>query len=117
MSIFDQIGERISSAGQETATKAKNFAETTKLNSRIGECEKQISQLYFEIGKAYFEKHKGDESVEEKERMEQIQNLNGEIAQCRKQIQSLKGVMYCEKCGAEIAAGIAFCTGCGNKLI
>lgn len=117
MSIFDQIGEKISSAGQETATKAKKFAETTKLNNRIGDYEKQISQLYFEIGKAYYEKHMQDESAEEKERIEKIRDLDEEIAHCREQIRDLKGVMCCASCGAEIVSGAAFCNVCGEKVI
>lgn len=117
MSIFEQIGGKISSAGQETATKAKKFAESTKLNGSIGDCEKQISQLYFEIGKAYCEKHMHDDLAEEQELIDKVRNLKEEIVQYREQLRKLKGILCCDACGAEIANGAAFCNVCGNKIM
>ena len=116
MSVFDQIGNKITNAGQETAAKAKNFAEATKLNSRIGDCEKQVSQLFLEIGKAYYENHAQDDNAEERQRIEQVRGLYGEIELYKEQIRKLKGVEYCTACGAEVPIGSAFCSACGAKL-
>ena len=53
MSIFEKIGEKLSGAGQGVAQQVKNFADVARLNSIISEKEKQIAQLYIEIGQAY----------------------------------------------------------------
>lgn len=55
MSIFEKIGEKLSGAGQGVAQQVKNFADVARLNSIISEKEKQIAQLYIEIGQAYYE--------------------------------------------------------------
>lgn len=116
MSFFSQIGDKLTSVGQETATKAKNFAEATKLNGRVNDLEKQISQLYEEIGKAYFENHKEDAGAEEREKIEKICTIQQEIADCKEQIKDLKGVENCPSCGAEVVPGAAFCNVCGAKM-
>lgn len=54
MSIFEKIGEKLSGAGQGVAQQVKNFADVARLNSIISEKEKQIAQLYIEIGQAYY---------------------------------------------------------------
>lgn len=56
MSIFEKIGEKLSGAGQGVAQQVKNFADVARLNSIISEKEKQIAQLYIEIGQTIFYK-------------------------------------------------------------
>ena len=72
MSIFEKIGEKLSGAGQGVAQQVKNFADVARLNSIISEKEKQIAQLYIEIGQAYYEHHKIDPQGEEIERIQKI---------------------------------------------
>lgn len=38
------------------------------------------------------------------------------IEQYKKQIAEIKGIQKCEKCGAEVPAGAAFCSSCGASL-
>lgn len=65
-----KIGEKLSGAGQGVAQQVKNFADVARLNSIISEKEKQIAQLYIEIGQAYYEHHKIDPQGEEIERIQ-----------------------------------------------
>lgn len=97
MSIFEKIGEKLSGAGQGVAQQVKNFADVARLNSIISEKEKQIAQLYIEIGQAYYEHHKIDPQGEEIERI-------------------LKGVTKCPNCGADVSLDAAFCNACGTKI-
>lgn len=114
MSLFDEIGKKITNAGQETATKAKKFTEIAKLNSLIGDKEKEISTLFVELGHSYYERKKNDESPEET--VKKISMIYEEIEGYKKQIGELKGVGNCQNCGAEIANGASFCNNCGAKL-
>ena len=86
MSIFEKIGEKLSGAGQGVAQQVKNFADVARLNSIISEKEKQIAQLYIEIGQAYYEHHKIDPQGEEIERIQKISSLNAEILECKENI-------------------------------
>ena len=45
MAFFNDIGKKIGSAAGATAAKAKDLAETTKLNSQVSDQEKQIEKL------------------------------------------------------------------------
>lgn len=116
MSIFDQIGEKITSTSQETMAKAKNFTETTKLNSRISDLERQISMTFTEIGRAYYESHKDDPQAELADRLKGVSQLYAEIKQCKEQIQKIKGAATCPSCGAVLTSGAAFCNTCGQKI-
>ena len=55
MAFFDDLGKRISNAGQGVAQSTKNFANITKLNSMITEEEKKVDGLFLQIGKMYYE--------------------------------------------------------------
>lgn len=114
MSIFDEIGKKITDVGQETATKAKKFTEIAKLNSLIGDKEKEISNLFVELGHSYYERKKNDESPEET--VKQITAFYEEIEAYKKQIVELKGFGNCPQCGAEVTNGAVFCNSCGAKL-
>ena len=57
MAFFDKLGEKISSKSKEVAQKAKDLTDVTKLNAQVSAEEKTINELYFKIGKAYYESH------------------------------------------------------------
>ncbi|MCC8120395.1 MAG: zinc ribbon domain-containing protein [Oscillospiraceae bacterium] len=116
MAFLNNLGKKITDAGQGVAQQTKNFTDVARLNSTISDKEKSISQLYAAIGKNYYDQHKNDEESPEKEKLEQITALLAEIDQCRTQIQEIKGVAVCPSCGAEVAQGAAFCSACGANL-
>ena len=117
MAFFEQIGKHLSDAGQNVAQQTKKLADVTQLNSTISEKQKKISQLYLAIGRSYYERHKTEENPqEEAEKIAEINAIAAEIAEAREKIKRLKGVIKCEKCGAEIPADAAFCNVCGNKI-
>lgn len=118
MAFFEQIGKKLSDAGQGAAQQAKNFADVTRLNSTISEKEKRIAQVYAEIGQAYYERHKNDRNLqaEEAERIKEINTLNAEILQCQESVKQIRGVTKCPSCGADVPANAAFCNACGTKI-
>lgn len=116
MAFWEQMGKKISDAGQGAAQQAKNFSEVTKLNSSISEKEKKISQLYLAIGEAYYAQHKDDPSAEQLDKVGEVKALAAEIEKCRNEINRIKGIVKCPNCGAEVSAGSAFCNSCGTKM-
>lgn len=115
MAFFEQIGKKISNAGQGVAQQTKNLADIARLNSTISEKEKQIAQLHSSIGTQYFDHHKDDATCEFVEQVSAISALLSEIDQCKESIKQIKGVTKCPHCGAEIPAGSVFCNICGTK--
>lgn len=116
MGFFDDFGKKISQVGQGAAQQTKIFAETTKLNSHISDEEKQINNLYIQIGKNYFEAHKNNDSDEYKDLMVGITDAQARIAQYQEQIRTIKGIRNCPNCGAEVPNNSAFCNSCGTKM-
>ena len=114
MAFFEDLGKKLSDVGQGVASQAKNLAELTKLNSAVNDKEKQITQLYTAMGKAYFEAHKADETPAYEE-IAAILTLQAEILACQEEIKQIKGIVKCPNCGADIPLDAAFCNGCGAK--
>ncbi len=116
MAFFEQIGKRLTDAGQGVAQQTKNFTDVTRLNGTISEKERKISQLYASIGESYYERHRRDSTSEELQKIEEINTLFAEIAQCREEIKQIKGTVKCPDCGAEVALNSSFCNSCGAKI-
>ncbi len=116
MSFFDQIGKRITDAGQGVAQQTKNFADVTRLNSAISDKEKRISQLYQSIGKTYYERHSDDAESEQQQAVDEIKGLLAEIAQHKEEIKQIKGIVKCPNCGGDVPSQAAFCNACGFKM-
>lgn len=83
MAFLNKLGKKIGSAAEATASKAKEMAEITKLNSRRSAEEKQIEKLYTEIGKIIFEQDKENPASP-------VAELCAKISLSQKNIQGLK---------------------------
>lgn len=113
MAFFDDLGKKISQAGQTAVQKTKDFGEITKINSVISDEEKNIERAYRELGKLYFEHHATDPEEAFAPLVKNIRSSAQKIIDCRNQIKDLRGVVCCEKCGAEIPNNVSFCSACG----
>lgn len=116
MAFFEQIGKRLTDAGQNVAQQTKDLADVTKLNTAISEKEKKISQLFLLIGQLYYEGHKNDETAEERDKIAEVNSLYSKILSNREKIKQIKGVVKCEHCGADVPLNAAFCNSCGTKV-
>lgn len=116
MAFFEEIGKKISDAGQGVAQQTKNFTDITKLNGLIHEKEKKINQFYLLLGQSYYEKHKDSFSNEEAEKFNEIATLLNEVKQYREEIKQIKGVQKCTSCGADVPLDSQFCNCCGAKV-
>lgn len=114
--FFEQLGKRLTDAGQNVAQQTKNLADVTQLNSAISDKEKTISQFYLNIGQLYYEEYKDDLSAEYREIITKINTLYTEIAQNRERIKQIKGVVKCPKCGADVPLNFAFAMFAVQKL-
>ncbi len=116
MAFFDELGKKISNAGQTAVQKTKEMADIARINSAISDEEKKTNNSYYQIGKLYVAKHPADFEEDFAGMISAIKESEIKIREYRQQIQDIKGVIHCKKCGAEVANNIAFCSSCGSPM-
>lgn len=116
MAFFEQIGRRITNAGQEVAQQTKNLTEITRLNAKISENKKKMSQLLFEMGQDYYLKHKRETDNEEQNYINRVNELFREVMDFQDEIERIKTADVCKVCGSRIVEGSCFCMSCGARL-
>lgn len=116
MDFLGQLGKKLTDAGQRVAQQTKSITDVVRLNSEVSSKERAITQLYTEIGRAYYDRHKNDSNAEELQRISEICTLYEEIAQHQETIKQIKGVTKCPVCGTDVPIGSAFCSACGGRL-
>lgn len=60
MSILEEITGKLTSVSELASQKAKEFSETTKVQSLILSEKKKKDGLLLELGQLYYEKYKGN---------------------------------------------------------
>lgn len=87
-----------------------------EFTSKIGDVESVIKDIYCEIGEKYFELHSDDAESDLVNLVNDIKGRKELIKDYRSKINELKGVVVCDKCGAETKNTSTFCIECGNKI-
>lgn len=116
MAFLDKLSKTVTEASQKTIAKTKELADTSRLNSMISDAEKIINNLYFQIGKLHVAVHQDNYEEDFAGMINTIAESEAKIKDYKKQIQDIKGVRRCEKCGAEVPNGSAFCSACGAAM-
>ncbi len=116
MAFFDDLGKKLSQAGQTAVQKTKEMTDIARINGAISDEEKKVNNNYFQIGKLYVAMHTTDYENDFAGMIAAIKESETKIRDYRQQIQDIKGVVRCEKCGAEVANNVAFCSSCGSPM-
>lgn len=116
MAFFDDFGKKLTQAGQSVVNKTKEVGEIAKVSLAVAEEEKNLTNLYCQLGKLYLQLHADDYQEGLAQTVEDIKTCQAKIDEYRNTLRELKGIAVCEKCGAEVAANASFCSGCGNKI-
>ena len=116
MAFMERMGDTLLNMGKDVSQKAKDMSGIAKLKFNIRSKEDFVRAQYIELGKAYYERHKGEEDNPEQARFIQIEEALEDIAQMERQILELKGAKKCPDCGAEMAETAEYCSVCGAKL-
>ncbi len=112
MAFFDDLGKKISQAGQTAVQKTKDMTEIAKYNSEISEAERKIAAIYSDIGMLYVKLHRDAPEEQIAPMIKALNEVESRIAECREQIKDIKGIALCASCGAQLTGG-AFCSSCG----
>lgn len=116
MAFLDDIGKKISQAGQTAVQKTKDMTEVARLSGLISEEEKALNNLYGQIGRMYVTKHPSDFDSDFAGMIQSVTESENRINTYKQQIQDIKGVVRCPNCGNGCPMNAAFCNTCGTPL-
>lgn len=116
MAFFEQLGKTLNEASDNLKRKTQNFSEVNSLEKQVNANQSVVQNLYVEIGRAYYEAHKGDAQGDYAEQCRMITDALNQIAQLQDQIRMKKGIQLCPNCGAQLTPGSMFCAGCGAQV-
>lgn len=113
---LDKISEAITNNSKNITQKATEYAEVTKLYSKISGANSKINKLLISLGRAYYNEYKDSEEDAFKGILDEIKAEGRLIEECQNQIRQIKHVKICIKCGTETGEEAMFCPKCGTRL-
>lgn len=116
MDFFNKIGSKITEASQGVQVQAKTMTETTRLNLAISNNDKDIANLYMELGKEYFNSINATPSGLGDAFVNKINELLLDNSDIRADLANIKGVIFCQNCNAECPISYNCCSSCGTTL-
>jgi predicted nucleic acid-binding Zn ribbon protein len=108
--------DKLTKATQDVVRGAKDLTDTARQNSLIADEQKQIANLYSQIGKLYHETFEYDLETPIGKLCVAINAANERIAKHTEEIRQIKGTKHCPNCGADIPLASSFCGVCGTKI-
>lgn len=114
---FEKLKKTFTDAGKTVSEKTKQGSDIVKANLKISSEERELTDLYCEIGKTYYEKNSENPCCDTmKELCEKVAEKTALIESLKQQVRSIKGVAVCGNCGAEVPLENDFCGKCGTKI-
>ncbi|MCD8382806.1 MAG: zinc ribbon domain-containing protein [Clostridiales bacterium] len=108
MAFMDQV--------RKTWMGTKNMGDNAALSGEISERERQIEQLYAQLGRQYYSAHRGEPEPELASAVQQIDGALAELQERKRLLQEKRGLTNCPNCGREVPSANAFCNFCGFRL-
>lgn len=125
-SLMDQVEAQASAPVVEKAPVAPVSAQApaednkdskiAEFVAKISDVEGVIKDIFYELGEKYFDLHSDDAESDLVNLVNDIKGRKELINDYRSKINELKGIVVCDKCGAEIKNTSTFCMECGNKI-
>ena len=105
MSFLDDFENRVNTS-----------ADIRQLQSDLMAEERYKADICYQIGLKYLELHKEDPEEEYAELFRLYQEAEERNEERRRLIRTIKGLVVCPNCGAEMPNTIGFCTNCGKPM-
>jgi rRNA maturation endonuclease Nob1 len=116
--MFERFIETLESTGKTVSEKTKSGTEVVKLSYKVSSSQRDLAEIYAQIGKLCYEEYKDAEKSDAMaDLFAQASLKNAEIDELKAKIRELKGVNLCTECGAEVPADNDFCGKCGARIV
>ncbi len=116
MGFLDNITKKLNEVSQEVISQGSSIAGTAKNKMGMAGVDKQLTVVYAELGKKYFESTRNNPPAEYAELFQKIKDLLVQVEFYKAETRRERGLVVCPKCGAEVQMGVAFCSNCGNTM-
>ena len=116
MAFLDDLSRKLTQVGQEAASQTKVFAETTRINAKISDEERQLNAMFMQLGRNYFDANKDDPTAAFADTINNIKDAIHRIEDYRGDIRRARGMVTCPNCGSEVSSNVQFCSYCGSKM-
>lgn len=107
-----------SEAAEMAGLRAEAAASRLRLERAAADVEEEIRLQMGEIGRLIYATHTGtpSDSDDVQALLEYVDSLYEQLEGHRRELRLLRGVPFCEHCGAESSAGSVYCHNCGQPL-
>lgn len=118
MSFFEELGNKVSQAGNKLAEAAKNSSQTTQLENDIRGMQAEIDGCLHQMGSMlYYEKKNPEAPKPDYDPIiAHIDRLSNQLNWAIQENDRLHGIVRCPQCRNAVAAGTPFCPNCGSAL-
>lgn len=115
--MFEKFVETLNHTGKAVSEKTKQGTDIVKANLKITTEERELNDLFLEIGKLYYKNNSENPCCDQmKELFEKVAEKEASVEELKSKVRALKGVTVCRNCGAEVGEDNTFCGKCGAKI-
>ena len=116
MAFFNDLGAKLTTAGQKTMQKANDMTDTAKLTMRTNELNRAVQELYTKLGEQYYALCGEQPAGGLEDLCGEIARNKEELQKVRMEIQRIKQIKVCPNCGSENPSDASFCNKCSTAL-
>lgn len=117
MDFFNDINKAIENAGNTAKQKTKDLTDVAKMNASIKTEEKQLQEIYQQIGELFVKKYYAELEGTFQNLVGQARASEENIEMLTAKIQEIKKIGTCPNCGSEVSLDAMFCMRCGTRLV
>ena len=116
MAFLDDVGRKISNWSQTAVQKTKGVADGARINSNISEEEKNLNNIYRDLGRTYYQIHANDPDPQLKNIVLAAVESEKKLSFLYQQLRDIQGLVRCPACGNMAPSNSMFCNACGSGL-
>ena len=116
MAFFDDLGAKLTRAGQITRQKANDLGDTARITKRTNDLNRANQELYTKLGEAYYNLHSQMPEPALQELCNALTRNYSEMESLRQELQRIRQIRVCPVCGAENPPDARFCCSCSSAL-
>lgn len=96
--------------------KSRQVVDLTKIGVKIDKEEKNVEQLYANLGRVFYQVNKEAPEVMYEDLFRTIGGAKKQLAYLKQELDTVRGLKRCVACNSELEATDLFCSVCGHSL-